>query len=51
MSNVHQYCTDPTQTGATVKTKTHKASKTIRANKWKAKLRAKHRRQQARATG
>jgi hypothetical protein len=30
--------------------KTAKASKTIRANKRKAKLRAKHRRQRARAT-
>ena len=31
--------------------KTAKSSKTIRANKRKAKLKAKHRRQRARATG
>jgi hypothetical protein len=31
--------------------KTAKSSKTIRANKWKAKLKAKHRLQRARTTG
>ena len=43
-------CADPLEMEPRVK-KTGKSSKTIRANKRKAKLRAKHRRQRARATG
>jgi hypothetical protein len=42
---------NPTRTGSPQVKKTAKSSKRIRANKRKAKLRAKHRRRRARATG
>jgi hypothetical protein len=50
MARSARKCADPVEMEPRMK-KTAKASKTIRANKRKAKLRAKHRRQRARATG
>jgi hypothetical protein len=44
-------CAGPPRSEPPKMKKTAKSSKTIRANKRKAKLRAKHRRQRARATG